>query len=572
MTSLIARLNDISGQIDEVRKICQVPSISYGVIHDGEVVLTKSVGFRDEHQKLEANPDSIYMIGSCSKMFASAAAGILVDEGKLHWLDPISKHLSDFNPAGDANIGKKADIIDGFRHSTGLACPQLLCLGPHGTIINDETDYIRLLNAMPTANHEGQRFNSWWMYNNYPYGLMAKVIEKASGSRYAHFLKERMLSPLGMSRTAVFKSDIRDDDNIAYPHFPLSDGTFAQVSADAWPCDDHSPMLAAMGMRSSLNDMLAWSKAVLAAEWNENQTGDCKVRESPSPNPLKQMNKIRTGYWTRPVDDQFQNEAEYCLGWLRVTTPSSMLGLLSFDGMMRKEKAHLDNILGTKSKQHLAIGHNGLMPGSSAFVYTFPETQSGVVVLSNGLGLADASEFTAQLLIQALFDLRPHINLMPLIKMESDLRRDWYQTKVLGPWLANRKPNDQERHRQLYIGDYKGVDDTATLSILPKGGNTGSDPALTVVFNHHAKTICDLGFYKQDTYSFMSTSYDNWKTSSTLGWNDYRRTLLVFHLDESETEVVGLEWTWDEDEKPAWMKKISDSRTQDRFSEMHNLS
>ncbi|THC94372.1 hypothetical protein EYZ11_006170 [Aspergillus tanneri] len=133
--------------------------------------------------QLPAMSDTQYLIGSVSKSFLSAAVGILVDQGKLQWLDPIQKYIPEFDPIGDPNIGQKADLIDALRHSTGLGVPNLLCLGPRSTLLNDEKDYIKLLNSMPTANHEGHRFNSWWMYNNYAYSLIAKVVEVASGQK-----------------------------------------------------------------------------------------------------------------------------------------------------------------------------------------------------------------------------------------------------------------------------------------------------------------------------------------------------------------------------------------------------
>ena len=62
----IYRLEKAMGQIEEVMKICGSPSISLGVVHEGKVIFQKSLGYRNVDQRLEANSDSLYMMGSCS--------------------------------------------------------------------------------------------------------------------------------------------------------------------------------------------------------------------------------------------------------------------------------------------------------------------------------------------------------------------------------------------------------------------------------------------------------------------------------------------------------------------------
>jgi CubicO group peptidase (beta-lactamase class C family) len=56
------------------------------------------------------------------------------------------------------------------------------------------------------------------MYNNYSYGVISNVVERVSGEGFSEFLRGRILEPLGMTRTAVSKSDTHEGDNIAYPH------------------------------------------------------------------------------------------------------------------------------------------------------------------------------------------------------------------------------------------------------------------------------------------------------------------------------------------------------------------
>jgi CubicO group peptidase (beta-lactamase class C family) len=516
-----------------------------------------SIGHRDSGMALSANDDTIYMLGSCTKMFTSAAVGILVDEGKLSWSDRIQQHLPEFDPMGDPRIGWEADIIDCFRHTTGLASPTMLTVGPRGTIASDADDVIPILNAMPTRNANGeQRFNREWLYNNAAVGLMALIIERVSDQRFADFVRERILEPLGMSRTAMTRADIENDDNIAAPCTKLNNGQFYHLPDSSWPCDDHSPLLAGMGMRSTLNDMLTWCIAVMDAERSEN---DPYYKPVVPNNPLKQMTRVRRGYWTRPADDpDFSKPAEYGMGWFRIDLPSSQLSSFSGNALSQGKdyQYHLQHILGKESAPSplTAVGHTGGMRGSVFSVYTFPETQSAVVTATNGRDFGDASDFMAQILIQALFDLKPVVDLLPWAKKEAELARGFYREHIEAPWDRNRRPNDPERDRMLYVGDYRGFNDRFTLTIAVANSSSIS-PSLSVVFNHRLASECPLIFYQTDVYSFLQPDEDYARTQAIIA-KEYKQMLLNFKVDEGG-RVVGLWWQWDIEAEAAWLGRVT---------------
>lgn len=117
-TVLQDRLGQAFAQVSQLLDICRVPSISVGVFHQAEVVFTKSIGLRVVNQAAAdgkgnappATPETAYLIASCSKIFLACAIGILVDEGKMSWDDPIKKHVPDFNAVSDKRITQGATI------------------------------------------------------------------------------------------------------------------------------------------------------------------------------------------------------------------------------------------------------------------------------------------------------------------------------------------------------------------------------------------------------------------------------------------------------------------------------
>lgn len=548
---VVDRLQDAVGTIEEVMKICQTPSVSFGVAHHGKVIFRKSIGSRDVERKLEANPDSVYMLGSCSKMITSTAVAKLVAEGKLQWLDPIQKYLPEFDAIGDSEIGRKADIIDALRHSVGLSDPTALLVGPRNVILQNDENFVKLLNSMATNNSEGQRFNRHWMYSNGSYGLIAKVVERVVGCRYSDFVKEQILKPLGMTRTFVSRRDLAEDDNVAYPYAPLNDGTLFKVSTESWPCENHSPILAATGMASSLNDALTWTIAVLSAERQETQSKlhYPKCAEVLGSGPLKQMTKVRKAYWTRPTEDEFKNEAAYCMGWIRVVLPSSILGGFSGNFWTRKDsnKLHLKNILGVDSPNRLAIGHNGGMRGSLSAIWTFPETESAVVVLTNGRGHGDASDFVAQILIQALFDLQPHVDMIPWARKEAELGHKWVGEELIKPWEESQRNTERRRDQRAYTGEYHCFDGEITLDVVVKSFADGSEPKLAVVFNRRPDTTLDLECCGKDAYTFFPGTWDQWLMAS-LACRKFENSVLDFVFNEGGSEAEGVRWLCTEEE------------------------
>ncbi|RDW83551.1 uncharacterized protein DSM5745_03877 [Aspergillus mulundensis] len=545
---LSQRLTDAVSTIRHLKDTFKLPSISFGVVHNGAVILKQCIGYRDLENSLPATPDTIYPISSCTKMFTSAGIGLLVADGKLAWSNRVSQHLPEFNPVRDPRISAEADLIDLMRHSMGYSEPTALYLGPDGCHLQDAgvKGLIPLLNRMRTADKDGQRFNRHWMYANANFSLAGEIIARVSGRPYAEFIHDRILKPLGMDRTVLTKEDVdaqAQDGNVVRQYTVLRDGTHCQLPANHWPFKQTTPELPGSGMGSSLNDMLTWAMAVLAAEAEE---------EDNSVSPLKQMRRLRRAYWTRPPEDPESNEAAFGMGWMRMTLPTSMVGAYSGNRCTREApwKLHLqpDNILGRESGSRLMIGHSGGAIGGIATLWTFPETQSAVCALVNGRALGDASDFAAQVLMQALFDLRPRMDLLVWARKEAELAEAFLEEEVLGPWMANRKIEDPERELGVYVGQYVGFGGLFALTI-----SMGED-GLAVTFNHVERARSPLVRFKKDTYSFFTGDLDHWATGFVLR-KHYSETLLEFKVDDAGN-ALGLWWTWNKDEQRAWLGRV----------------
>ena len=554
---VLERLEGAHTQIERVGEICGASSISYGVLHYGDIIYTKSVGLRDQAQRLPADSQTIYPLASVSKGFLAAAVGILVDEGKLDWHVPIRTYLPQFNPVNDRDLGHYANVIDLLSHATGLAQHDLLHIGPLGSIISDSSKLIQLLNALPTSNSHGSRFRRWWLYNNHVSALASQVLESVSDrTPYPEFLEQRILHPLRMFRTFVSITRFSSDSNIALPYARLSDGSFAKL-----PFPEHlqetTHILASQGVTSCVQDLLIWAKAILDREsWERLHANEKSDQPFFPHNPLRQVATIRHGHYPHPFDDALGHPTYYCLGWLSLTLPSANLGMISFNKETRRSGDHLGYILGKDSPPLRVILHNGKAPGYNSAIYTFPETSSAVIVLASGATDGDPADWCARILTQELFDLQPRVDIVGLAEKEAMLSRRWFDDYILRPLREDSQRGEEDSSAgccslEAYEGRYRNVHLLTTLNIRLNDPSSG----LTVSFNHRDDKKYLLRFHKEHEFSFLPSDRDSWLRDCMLEVFDYRTG--IFKFTHTDGGVSGLWWKWSAWEDASLFTKLT---------------
>jgi CubicO group peptidase (beta-lactamase class C family) len=164
------------------------PTVAWGVVGDGVLAATGSVGDVDEH--------TVYRIASMTKSFSAAATLWLRDSGVVRLDDPIGLHAPELahvrSPTADA---PPITIRDLLTMTSGLATDDPWA-DRHLDLTDDEFDAIvrnGLLFAVPTGTiHE---------YSNFGYAVLGRVVQRASGRRIQDVVSEELLSALGMEAT-----------------------------------------------------------------------------------------------------------------------------------------------------------------------------------------------------------------------------------------------------------------------------------------------------------------------------------------------------------------------------------
>jgi len=111
-------LNALDAYIaDAVVKFDQ-PGLAVGIVKDGQLVWSKGYGKLDLAKPEPVTPNTVFYCASMSKAFTAAAIGLLVDEGKLDWNDPVRKHLPEFSTPDD-HISAHMTVTDLLCHRSG---------------------------------------------------------------------------------------------------------------------------------------------------------------------------------------------------------------------------------------------------------------------------------------------------------------------------------------------------------------------------------------------------------------------------------------------------------------------
>lgn len=224
-----------------------VPGLIVGVARRGQTVYRRGFGLASvEHQTLNT-PRTRMRIGSTSKHFAALAVLLLAEDGRLDPDAPLRRYLTELGgPVGEPTLRQLMQHSGGLRDPYDL--PGLLLCGGFPTLLGAGAG-LALSQRFTSANFApGERM----VYCNNGYHLLSLVVELLSGLRFADFLRQRILDPLGMHDTALLPSDLQMLPGIASFHLPQADGSWRR---GIYPSEE---LLGSGGMVSSLDDMLRW--------------------------------------------------------------------------------------------------------------------------------------------------------------------------------------------------------------------------------------------------------------------------------------------------------------------------
>ena len=204
-----------------------------------------------KNDKRPLNGDTVFEIGSMTKVFTSLVLMDMVQKGEVTVNDPVSKYLPASVKVPERN-GRKITLQDLATQSSGL--PRM----PNNFKPKDESnpyaDYTperlyEFLSSYVLTRDIGGQFE----YSNLGVGLLGQALSLRAGMDYETLVKSRVLEPLEMKSTGITLSP-EMKARLAFGHGP---------NLDIVPNWDIAVLAGAGGLRSSANDMLTFLAANL---------------------------------------------------------------------------------------------------------------------------------------------------------------------------------------------------------------------------------------------------------------------------------------------------------------------
>jgi CubicO group peptidase (beta-lactamase class C family) len=188
----------------------EVPGAVVGIVENDTVVYLKGFGVRKIGTPEKVDPDTRFQIASVSKYVTAAAAGSLVDEGKLGWDTPVVTYLPGFT-LKDTYAGEHATLRDLLAHRTGFRHFDGDLLGRLGYSDSDMLYRMRYLTP-------GTTFREKYVYSNAGFFIAGEAMAAVDNRSWEDLTDARIIQPLGMTRSGAHPETLYLDDNHFYGH------------------------------------------------------------------------------------------------------------------------------------------------------------------------------------------------------------------------------------------------------------------------------------------------------------------------------------------------------------------
>jgi CubicO group peptidase (beta-lactamase class C family) len=219
------------------RQADRLPSVAGAVVRDGEIVWSGAVGAASYEEERDATPETQYRIGSITKTFTATAVMQLRDAGELDLDDRLEQHL-DGVANGSPTIRRLLSHLSGLQREAG----EMFVSGVSPT----EEELVESMREVEFVLRPGEAHH----YSNLAFALLGQVVARRSGVPYTEYVDERIIRPLGLSRTTWLAQE------------PFAQGYLVdEYARTVWkePATDLKGAASAGQLWSTVSDLARWA-------------------------------------------------------------------------------------------------------------------------------------------------------------------------------------------------------------------------------------------------------------------------------------------------------------------------
>ncbi|ASA26308.1 serine hydrolase [Paenibacillus donghaensis] len=262
-------------------------SVQYAIIDHGNIVVAGQSGKNDEQGQKPLTKDTMYGIGSTSKMFITVAVMQLGDQGKISLDTPVVQYIPEFKMKDERYKQITPRML--LNHSSGLNGSSIT-----NAVLFEDNDtyaYDTLLKQLAAQTLKADP-GAYSVYCNDGFTLAEILVERVSGMDFTSYIHRYITGPMDMANTKT-PLDSPDTAKMAGLYYPAYTGQLPNETFN---------LIGAGGIYSTAEDLVRFSQIF---------TGEAEEVLSGKSVSAMAQDEYKTPLWPDDADSSM----EYGLGW-----------------------------------------------------------------------------------------------------------------------------------------------------------------------------------------------------------------------------------------------------------------
>jgi CubicO group peptidase (beta-lactamase class C family) len=327
----MVQLPDLQALLTDAAPRHGVPGATAAVLA-GDTVHEAATGLLSTATRVETTPDSVFQIGSITKVYTATLVMQLVDEGKIGLDDTAQSVLPSFAVA-DPEVSRTVTVRHLLTHTSGI----------DGDCFEDTgrgDDCVEKFVAACASLGQTHPLGATQSYCNTGYRILGRIVEVITGLVWDDALQERIVQPLGLPDTVTLPEDaLLRRAAVGHTTSPETGRPVPVKQWMLWRASGPAGLICA-----TARDVLGFVRLHLNGGLAPDGT---RVLSTESVAAMQQQQVLLPDRWTLGN--------AWGLGWI----------LNDWDG-------------------HRVFGHGGNTLGQAAYLKVLPEARLALTVLTNG--------------------------------------------------------------------------------------------------------------------------------------------------------------------------------------------
>jgi CubicO group peptidase (beta-lactamase class C family) len=189
-------LNELQDSIQKILIETNTLGAGIAMVSGDSVVLLRGFGKTDSENNSDVNPNTLFRLGSVSKLFVGLAILKLQEEGRLNLKDKVKDLIPDLkiiNPSQEKHPIRVENLLEHTAGFSDWSLAELACNNPQIKTLKESLEYYpkgRIANYVPGTRTQ---------YSNLGVSIAAYIVERVSGMPYDEYIDKYFFKAMGIT-------------------------------------------------------------------------------------------------------------------------------------------------------------------------------------------------------------------------------------------------------------------------------------------------------------------------------------------------------------------------------------